>query len=266
MFEEIRELFGMILDHSDLIQNVKLSVKMKNGADIKYAFDRKKWERRLVKEQKTRPMSATFNAVINIVGIVASIAVLVLLSILFGPLGMPAHLVVHIMYGSLLILYFFFSTMYHFMDETYAVRQFFFMLTSTLQFIIVGVTFISINYEFIGGNLGPLLYFAMVIIGIVGLFLAGRNTVLSRKVSTVFLIVMGWLWTPGMMNLLQNMSLFDTILIFTGCVFYTMWAIAANREKESEHDFIAPDLYLLLSIIPFFTVYMHMPPLLLTGL
>ena len=259
MLEEIRDLFGMIIDHTDQIQNVKLNVKMKNGAHIKYAFDRKKWERKQVKDKRSsRPISDIFNAVIDIVGITVSIAVLVLLSVFYGPLHMPDFLVVHIAYGSLLVLYFFFSSMYHFMDETYAARQFFFMLTSTLQFIVVGVSFITINAKFIGGSLGTMLYFAVVLIGIVGLFLAGRNTKLSRKVSTAFLIAMAWLWLPGFFSLVRSMNFFYTVMIIIGCVFYTLWAIAANREKENEHDFIAPDLYLLLSIFPFFTVFMRM--------
>ena len=97
----------------------------------------------------------------------------------------------------------------------------------------------------------------MVIAGIIGLFLSGRNTSLSRSTATGFLIAMIWLWIPGIHRVITSLGLLDGVLLIITSILYTMWGIISNRRKQDGNEFIAGNLYLLLSSFPAFVVYLH---------
>ncbi|MGI6154548.1 MAG: PAQR family membrane homeostasis protein TrhA [Enterococcus lemanii] len=167
------------------------------------------------------------NAITHGIACALSIAGLVILLVKGARLGSPVHIVSYALYGSMMILLFLFSTLFHSLIFTKAKKVFQIFDHSSIFLLIAGsyTPFCLISIQ---GWLGWTLFtfiWLLAVSGIVykSLTLHKKETV--SRVSTFIYIVMGWLCLTAFYPLVHALGLWGTVLLAGGGVAYTVGAL-----------------------------------------
>lgn len=167
------------------------------------------------------------NAITHGIACALSIAGLVILLVKGARLGSPVHIVSYALYGSMMILLFLFSTLFHSLIFTKAKKVFQVFDHSSIFLLIAGsyTPFCLISIQgWLGWTLFTLIWL-LAVSGIVykSLTLHKKETV--SRVSTFIYIVMGWLCLTAFYPLVHALGLWGTVLLAGGGVAYTVGAL-----------------------------------------
>lgn len=172
-------------------------------------------------------VNEVLNACTHGIGLGLSIAGLVILLVKGAHLHSPMHVVSYALYGSMMILLFLFSTLFHSLIFTKAKKVFQVFDHASIYLLIAG-SYTPYCLLSIGGWQGWTLFsviWVMAIIGITYKSLTLHKQQSVSKVSTAIYVIMGWLCLLTAPQLIHSLGLPGTLLLFFGGVSYTLGAV-----------------------------------------
>lgn len=165
-----------------------------------------------------------FNSITHGVGVVLSIAALVLLVVFAAIKGNAWHVVSFAIFGSTLILLYLSSTLYHsFTNER--IKNIFVRFDHSAIFLLIAGTYTPFVLTAIRGGLG------WVIFGIIwGLAIAGvviRSIYLTkfRKLMVGVYVLMGWMFVFAIVPMVKNLPATSIIFLFIGGGCYSLGVV-----------------------------------------
>lgn len=172
-------------------------------------------------------LNEVLNAVTHVIGFGLSIAGLVILLIKGARLDSPIHIISYAIYGSMMILLFLFSTLFHSLMFTRA-KKVFQVFDHTSIFLLIAGSYTPFCLLSIQGWLGWTLFILIWLLAISGivyksLTLHKKETV--SKISTLIYIIMGWLCVIAFKPLIASLGFWGTFLLASGGVSYTVGAL-----------------------------------------
>lgn len=172
-------------------------------------------------------LNEVLNAVTHGIGFGLSIAGLVILLIKWARLDSPIHIISYAIYGSMMILLFLFSTLFHSLMFTRA-KKVFQVFDHTSIFLLIAGSYTPFCLLSIQGWLGWTLFILIWLLAISGivyksLTLHKKETV--SKISTLIYIIMGWLCVIAFKPLIASLGFWGTFLLTSGGVSYTVGAL-----------------------------------------
>ncbi|MFV0559714.1 MAG: PAQR family membrane homeostasis protein TrhA [Enterococcus sp.] len=172
-------------------------------------------------------VNEVFNAVTHGIGTALSITGLVILLIKGAHMGSPIHVVSYAIYGSMMILLFLTSTLFHSLIFTKA-KKVFQVFDHSSIFLLIAGSYTPFCLLSIRGWLGWTLFGAIwffAICGIVYKSLTLHKQDSVSKVSTIIYIIMGWLCVIAAKPLYESLGATGVILLVAGGLSYTIGAM-----------------------------------------
>lgn len=171
-------------------------------------------------------VNEVFNAITHGIGAGLSIAGLVILLVKGAHLHSPLHVVTYAIYGSMMILLFLTSTLFHSLIFTKA-KGVFQVFDHSSIFLLISGSYTPFCLLSVKGWLGWTLFGLIWVFAIAGivyksLTLHKKETV--SKVSTFIYIVMGWLCLIAAVPLYHSLGLVGISLMVLGGLSYTVGA------------------------------------------
>ena len=171
-------------------------------------------------------VNEVFNAITHGIGAGLSIAGLVILLVKGAHLHSPLHVVTYAIYGSMMILLFLTSTLFHSLIFTKA-KGVFQVFDHSSIFLLIAGSYTPCCLLSVKGWLGWTLFGLIWVFAIAGivyksLTLHKKETV--SKVSTFIYIVMGWLCLIAAVPLYHSLGLVGISLMVLGGLSYTVGA------------------------------------------
>lgn len=172
-------------------------------------------------------LNEVLNAVTHGIGFGLSIAGLVILLIKGARLDSPIHIISYAIYGSMMILLFLFSTLFHSLMFTRA-KKVFQVFDHASIFLLVAGSYTPFCLLSIQGWLGWTLFILIWLLAISGIVYKSlklhKKETLS-KISTLIYINMGWLCVIAFKPLIASLGFWGTFLLASGGVSYTVGAL-----------------------------------------
>ena len=172
-------------------------------------------------------LNEVLNAVTHGIGFGLSIAGLVILLIKGARLDSPIHIISYAIYGSMMILLFLFSTLFHSLMFTRA-KKVFQVFDHASIFLLIAGSYTPFCLLSIQGWLGWTLFiliWLLAISGIVYKSLKKKKKETVSKISTLIYIIMGWLCVIAFKPLITSLGFWGTFLLTSGGVSYTVGAL-----------------------------------------
>jgi predicted membrane channel-forming protein YqfA (hemolysin III family) len=254
ILDEIREIFNLILNHSEDVSRMRFEARMKNGSTFRYSFDRQKWERELLKENlPKRETNQLINAILDVTGIAAAVAILVIL-VVFSVIAGETEVILY--YGiswALAILYYLFSALYNFLSPAHTAREFFFKFRSILLFLTLTAFFMPLYVVYLPSNPGTGFLGGVLILCVIALYFNGLNTQGGRKMAALSGILLSWLSVASLPFLSAGFSLFEKMLVLFAAILLSIWITAAFQSDHStSKETPAMNLFLLFASVCLF--------------
>lgn len=174
------------------------------------------------------------NAITHVFGVAASIVGLIFLILRAVSTGSPMRVVTFTIYGSILILFYLMSTLYHALSFTRAKRVFRIFDHSMIYVLIAG-TYTPYCLVAIKGWLGWTIFgvvWAMAIAGIVYKCLAKPR---KSKWSTLFYVIMGWFCVIALWPLFKALGPVGLALLVAGGITFTVGTIFYSQNNPWSH-------------------------------
>lgn len=172
-------------------------------------------------------LNEVLNAVTHGIGFGLSIAGLVILLIKGARLDSPIHIISYAIYGSMMILLFLFSTLFHSLMFIRA-KKVFQVFDHASIFLLIAGSYTPFCLLSIQGWLGWTLFiliWLLAISGIVYKSLTLHKKETLSKISTLIYINMGWLCVIAFKPLIASLGFWGTFLLASGGVSYTVGAL-----------------------------------------
>jgi hemolysin III len=231
-FVEFERMTKEIMEHTDQIEKIDFSSRLKNGTRFTFAYNLRRQERKKKANGKL-DHSALFNGIFDIIAIGISIALLTIL-IIYGHGDHKDSLVVTFsLFGSALIMYNLFSALFHFFSNISSTQQTFEKLKSMFQFFVVIGAFTPIYLQFINDPKGLLLFMTILVIGAVGIFFTYTDTQSSRLVSRILSGIMPLVILTIIPVLKTSFGSESAILLGFSSLLYSLWGISPLLWKHS---------------------------------
>ena len=204
-------------------------------------------------------VNEVLNAVTHGIGAGLSIAGLVILLVKGARLGSPIHVVSYAIYGSMLILLFLSSTLFHSLIFTRA-KKVFQVFDHSSIFLLIAGSYTPFCLISIGGWLGWTLFSLVWLIAIVGivyksLTLHKQETV--KNISTIIYIVLGWLCIIAARPLYESLGFTGTALLVAGGVSDTLGAAFYSLKNVRFMHVVWHLFVMLAAILMYFSVLFY---------
>jgi len=205
------------------------------------------------------PLEEKTNIISHAIGLVLSIAALVLLVLRASLYGNAWHIVSASIFGFSLISLYAASTFYHSATDPKRRSRLRVIDHATIYVLIAG-TYTPFTLVTLNGSIGWMIFgvsWGMAIAGItLKLFFTGRFNVLS----TLMYVCMGWIIVFAITPLINSLSTEGLFWLFAGGVAYTTGAIIYSIKKIKFNHAIFHMFVLLGSFCHFVSVYFYVLP------
>lgn len=174
------------------------------------------------------------NAITHGIGTACAIVGLIFLILKAVSTGSPMRIVTFTIYGSILILFYLSSTLYHALSFTRA-KGVFRKLDHSMIYVLIAGTYTPYCLVAIKGWLGWTIFgiiWAMAIGGIIYKCLAKPH---KSKWSTVFYVVMGWFCVIALWPLFKALGTMGLTLLVAGGITFTVGTFFYSRPNPWNH-------------------------------
>ncbi|WP_268827419.1 PAQR family membrane homeostasis protein TrhA [Tetragenococcus koreensis] len=177
--------------------------------------------------QKYLITNEVFNAITHGIGFGLSVAGLVILLVNGTRLGSSIHIVSYAIYGSMLILLFLTSTLFHSLIFTKAKKVFQVFDHASIYLLIAG-SYTPFCLLSIGGTFGWALCSVIWLLAIAGIVY--KSCTLHKKenvskLSTLIYVLMGWACIIAFRPLIDSLGISGALLLASGGLAYTIGSI-----------------------------------------
>ncbi len=175
--------------------------------------------------------SEYFSFYSHLFGSIAALAGLVLL--LYRSLGSAPHILVSIIYGLCAMFMFICSTLYHGRKKSENAINILRKFDHIAIFFMIAGTYTPISYIYLDGYWRWGIIGAQWLLVCLGLFFKIFYLRAPRWLNTLIYILMGWMATIPIMQLLENMPSTSIVLLFAGGAAYTIGALIYALKKPN---------------------------------
>jgi hemolysin III len=190
------------------------------------------------------------------VGVLLSIAALVILIVNASMEGSAIKIVSFTIYGVTMLLLYLASTLFHgFRDGK--VKNLFEIFDHSAIYLYIAGTYTPILLCVIEGALGWTLFGVVWGIAIVGILFKVFFVKRFLYTSTLLYVLMGWIIVFAWRVLFHNMDMNGIVLLIIGGLVYTIGAVFYVWDKIPYHHMIWHFLVLLASVIHFFAILFY---------
>jgi len=199
------------------------------------------------------------NVITHFIGLLLSIAALVLLVVYSSLYGTVKHIVSFAVFGASLIVLYAASTAYHYSKKP-KLRNRLNIFDHASIYVLIAGTYTPFTLVVLKGWVGWTIFgisWGLAITGIIlKLFYTGRYD----KISTIAYVLMGWVIIFALKPLINNFSLEGLLWLLAGGIFYTVGAIL-YRFKNIEYNHAIFHIFVLLgSFSHFIAVFFYVLP------
>jgi hemolysin III len=174
------------------------------------------------------------NAISHGIGAALAIAGLVLLIIRAVHTGSPMRVVTFTIYGSILVLFYLSSTLFHALVFTRA-KHLFQIFDHAMIYILIAATYTPYCLVIIGGWLGWTIFGIVWGIAVLGVIYKSIWLKKKSKWSTLIYVLMGWLCVVAFVPLWHALGPVGFGLLFCGGVAFTLGALLYSRPTQYTH-------------------------------
>lgn len=199
------------------------------------------------------------NAVTHGIGVVLSIAALVLLIVFSALKGTALHVVSFTIYGSSMVLLYTASTLVHSFPPGRA-KNIFEALDHSCIYVFIAGTYTPIVFHMVQGALGWVLFGIVWGLSIAGIIFKSMFASRFMYTSTIIYILMGWCIIFAWKPLTANLSPEGVRLLVIGGVLYTVGTIFYVWRKFNYHHAVWHLFVLAGTIVHFFAIILHVLP------
>lgn len=198
-----------------------------------------------------------WNSISHGIGALLSIAALVLCVVKSATSGSAIAVVSSSIYGSMMIILYLMSTLYHALKVNNAKRVFNIIDHCSIYLLIAGsytpYTLVTLN-----GALGWTIFGIIWGAAIIGIVLNAVDLKKFRTISLISYLVMGWLIIVAFGPLMKALPTGGIVLLALGGVAYTVGAIfyATGKKKKYMHS-VFHIFVLIGSILQFFSIFFY---------
>lgn len=201
-------------------------------------------------------VNEVLNSVTHGIGVGLSIAGLVLLILRAVHLGGAMRITAYTVYGSILVLFYLASTMFHSLYFTKASHLFQIFDHCAIYLLIAG-TYTPYCLVVIRGALGWVIFGVIWATAIMGIIYKCLWLGKFQKLSTVLYVVMGWFCLLGAKALYNGLGPRGFLLLVLGGVAFTVGAVLYSF-KNIKFGHVIWHLFVLLgTILMYFSVYLY---------
>ncbi|MGV6845859.1 MAG: PAQR family membrane homeostasis protein TrhA [Lutibacter sp.] len=201
-----------------------------------------------------------WNILSHFIGLLLSIAALVLLVVFSSLKGEAKHIVSFSIYGASLIVLYSASTLYHY-SKSPKLRRRLNIFDHAAIYVLIAGTYTPFTIVALKGWVGWTLFgvsWGLALAGIVfKLFFTGK----FDKLSTVIYVLMGWVIIFAIKPLVSSLSFWGLFWLFLGGLFYTIGAILYSMKKLKFNHAIFHVFVLLGSFSHFIAVFFYVLPI-----
>ncbi|MFB5759761.1 PAQR family membrane homeostasis protein TrhA [Paenibacillus medicaginis] len=200
------------------------------------------------------------NAITHGIGVLLSIAALVLLIVVSATEGTAWHVVSFTVYGITMLLLYTNSTLLHILKEGKA-KDLFEILDHSCIYLFIAGTYTPFLLTAIRGTLGWSLFGVIWGIAVLGVVFKAFFTKRFLFMSTLFYIAMGWLIVIAWNPLMAVVPYTGIVLLAAGGVLYTLGTVFYVWKAFPYHHAVWHVFVLGGSILHFFAVLLYLTPL-----
>ena len=196
------------------------------------------------------------NIITHAIGLLLSIAALVLLIIHASSNGSARHIVSFTIFGASMILLYSASTLYHY-SQTPNLRRKLNILDHASIYVLIAGTYTPFTLVTLKGALGWTIFGITWGIALIGIFLKLFYTGKYDKISTIAYVAMGWIIIFAVKPLIENLPLNGLYWLLAGGIFYTIGAVLYSIKKIKFNHAIFHIFVLLGSFSHFMAIYFY---------
>jgi len=196
------------------------------------------------------------NVITHLIGLLLSIAALVVLIVHASYNGSARHIVSFTIFGASLILLYSASTLYHYSQKP-NIRHKLNILDHASIYVLIAGTYTPFTLVTLKGALGWTIFGITWGIALIGVFFKLFYTGRYDKISTIAYVAMGWIIIIAIKPLIENLPLNGLYWLLAGGIFYTVGAILYSIHKIKFNHAIFHLFVLLGSFSHFMAVYFY---------
>jgi len=206
------------------------------------------------------PKEEKFNIISHAIGLILSIAALVLLVVYSSIYGSAWHIVSFSIYGASLIVLYSASTFYHYVQSP-KLRHRLNIFDHSAIYVLIAGTYTPFTLVVLNGWVGWTIFgvsWGLALIGIIlKLFFTGKYD----KISTFAYVLMGWVVIFAIKPLVENLAFEGLMWLLAGGIFYTVGAILYSIKRIKYNHAIFHIFVLLGSFAHFIAVFFYVLPI-----
>lgn len=180
-------------------------------------YEKAKYRKLTVKEE-------IFNSITHGIGVLLSIAALVILVVLAVGKGDKWHIVSFSIYGSTMVLLYLSSTLYHSFTKE-KIKNLFARFDHAAIFLLIAGTYTPFLLTALRGTFGWVLFGIIWGVAIVGVVIRSIYLTRFRKLMVAIYLVMGWMFVVAVGPMIKNLPLTSLIFLFLGGIFYSVGVV-----------------------------------------
>ncbi len=214
----------------------------------------KKENQEKVAYRKLTVKEEIFNSITHGIGVLLSIAALIILVVLAVGKGNTWHVVSFSIYGSTMVLLYLASTLYHSFTKE-KIKNLFARFDHAAIFLLIAGTYTPFLLTALRGTFGWILFGIIWGIAAVGVVIRSIYLTRFRKLMVAIYVVMGWMFVVAVGPMIKNLPLTSIIFLFLGGVFYSVGVVFYVKRNLKYGHGIWHLFVLAGSIIHFFAVF-----------
>jgi len=196
------------------------------------------------------------NIITHAIGLLLSIAALVLLIIHASSNGSARHIVSFTIFGASMILLYSASTLYHYSQKP-DIRRKLNILDHASIYVLIAGTYTPFTLVTLKGALGWSIFGVTWGIALAGVFLKLFYTGKYDKISTIAYVAMGWIIIFAVKPLIENLPINGLYWLLAGGILYTIGAFLYSIKKIKFNHSIFHVFVLLGSFSHFMAIYFY---------
>ncbi|TWI53304.1 PAQR family membrane homeostasis protein TrhA [Halalkalibacter nanhaiisediminis] len=200
------------------------------------------------------------NAITHGIGVVLSIAALVLLIVFSSLHGSALHIVSFTIYGVTMLLLYFSSTMLHSLPEG-KIKNLFEIFDHSAIYLYIAGSYTPLLFIVVQGTLGWTLFGIVWGLATVGIVFKVFFVKKFLFLSTVFYIAMGWLAIFAIKPMMENLPTAGIAFLVAGGLCYTLGTIFYVWRGFKFHHAVWHTFVLAGSTLHFFLILLYVLPL-----
>ncbi len=198
------------------------------------------------------------NAISHGIGIALSITALVLSVVMSAKHHSAIAVVSSSIYGTMLIILYTMSTLYHSFKPTCRAKKVFRVFDHCSIFLLIFGSYTPYVLVALNGTVGWTIFGIILALTVIGITLNAINLEKFKKISIVCYLCMGWLIVFAFKDICNAVEKNGIILLATGGVVYTVGAVIFGLGKKIKYMHSLWHFFVLAgSILQFFSIYLY---------